>query len=363
MSRSTVVGRHRGREILQVTLQSGAHEVTILNYGCVIQDWRLQCADEVRPIVLGFDSFEPYLEHSPSFGIVAGRLANRTKHGKFNLYGVDYQLDCNERGNHLHGGTVGLGVCVWDMDTDTAGNSILLKMKSLDGDQGYPGQLDLTVEYRLDENGLCCVMQAVPDRDTPVNLAQHNYYNLDSAVGDINPTIRNHKLQVNARHYLPVDDQLLPTGVLAPVAGTRFDFTKPRKIIDNDPEFSGIDHNLVLDTGYDTSQSAEHARQPVLNACLQSSNRDVQLQIFSDQPGLQLYTGSKLAVAVKGHQGQQYNAFAGLCLEAQHFPDSVNHPEWPSTICSPDQPYHQHLEMRASFVEGSESLGSDSEGI
>jgi len=336
------LGSHNGKEVAEAVLENARHRIAIMNYGCVMRDWQVNTATGIRHIVLGFDSFEPYPDYSPSFGIIAGRVANRTANSRFTLHGETYQLTPNEGNHHLHGGPVGLGKVVWDIEADSSGNSIELKYRSEAGDQGYPANLDCSVRFSLTDDVVRIEMRAQPDRPSPVNLAQHNYYNLD---GLSNPTTaqtpslndcRNHSLQIDAEHYLPVDQELIPTGEVLAVAGTRFDFQKAVAIREVDTDDAGHDHNLVL------KPAANKFRQV---AALTSSTDDLKLALSSDQPGLQLYTGKKLALDVAGHQGVMYKSFDGVCLEAQHFPDALNHADWASIIATPEDPYVQILEL------------------
>ncbi|MEM9198691.1 MAG: aldose epimerase family protein [Pseudomonadota bacterium] len=321
----TTFGRHDGQEIRDAVLEDGPTRIAVLNYGCVIRDWRL---DGV-PMVLGFDGFEAYPAHSPSFGIMAGRVANRIAGGRFILNGATHQLSQNIPPNHLHGGHVGLGRRVWKMEVDSAARAVQLTYRSPEGEEGYPGAVDFAVTFQLRDGRLICDMTGRPDRPTPINLAQHNYYNLAGA-GDS----RDHRLQVAADRYLPVSAGLIPTGEIAPVDGTMFDFRTARTVAAADPDAIGHDHNLCLIAGRDPAEPA---------AELTASGR--RLRLWTDQPGLQLYTGSKLGPPVPGLDGQRYGPFAGLCLEAQGWPDAVNWPGFPSIIATPEAPYRQRLEV------------------
>ena len=280
--------------------------------------------------------------YSPSFGIIAGRVANRTANSQFELNGETHLLAANDGHHHLHGGPVGLGKVVWDIETDSSANSVELKYHSVAGDQGYPANLDCTVRFTLSDNIVRIEMHALPDQPTPVNLAQHNYYNLDALTKPASgkaqhlSDCRMHSLQIDAQHYLPVDHELIPTGDVLSVAGTRFDFRDAIAIRDVDGDDAGHDHNLVL------KSAGSNFRQV---ATLTSSAKDLQLALSSDQPGLQLYTGKKLSPQVAGHQGVMYKPFDGVCLEAQHFPNALNQRDWSSIIASPDDPYRQILEL------------------
>ena len=327
-----VVGHYQGREVREAVLESAHARIAILNYGCVIRDWRVDADGRAVPCVLGFEDFEPYPAHSKSFSIIAGRVANRTARGRFSLDGVDYQLPVNNGPNHLHGGPEGLGKRVWEMEADEG--SVTLAYHSPDGEMGYPGAVEFRVTFRLEGTRLTCEMTGRPDRPTPINLAQHNYYNLNGH-GDI----LGHVLEVDAEAYTPVDDTQIPTGIIAPVDGTVLDFRRPTRIGDADPERIGADHNLVLREGRDISTPA---------AVLRSEETGLRLTVRTDQPGVQLFTAKPMEIAVPGHDGAAYGPYGGVCLEAQHFPDSLNRPDWPSIIATPERPYTQWLEMDIS---------------
>lgn len=329
------IGKFEGGEVQEVDLCCGNQVVTIMNYGCVIRDWKVAMPGEVRHVVLGFEEFDSYPLHSPSFGIIAGRVANRTAGGRFKLGDEQHQLLCNDGNNHLHGGPQGLGKRLWAIETDTTANAAELQLHSPDTEQGYPGNVDFTVVFSLDEAGLHIKMSATPDCATPINLAQHNYYNLDGA-----GSIREHKLQMRAADYLPVNEELIPTGDIATVAGTRFDFRESRTIEQSDPDRLGHDHNLILDHGIGDAPAA----------VLEGAKADLALAIKTDQPGIQLYTGKKLAVPVAGHDAQRYEAFHGVCLEPQHFPDALNNPGWASPVCTPEKPYRQQLNIKLTSL-------------
>jgi len=320
-----VFGHLHGQEVLEAVLEDSANRIAILNYGCVLRDWRL---DGV-PMCLGFERFEDYPRHSRSFGIIAGRVANRIAGARFRLAGQEYRLSANTPPHHLHGGLIGLGRRLWRMETDARANAVRLSHTSPDGEEGYPGRVDFTVTFRLTGGRLACEMTGRPDRPTPINLAQHSYYNL-AGQGDV----LGHELRIEAGHYLPVDAELIPTGEIAPVAGTRFDFRRFRRIGEADADGAGFDHNFCLHADRDPAQPAAEVR---------AAGR--RLRLWTDQPGLQLYTARPLAVPVPGLDGQRYGACAGLCLEAQGWPDAVNRPAFPPIIHTPERPYFQRLEV------------------
>jgi aldose 1-epimerase len=325
-----VFGRHEGRDVTEIVLESADASVAFLNYGCVLRDWRVDAMGRALPVTLGFADFDGYLHHSRSYGIIAGRVANRTKRGRFTLDGRSFQLSINHGENHLHGGTTGLGRRIWEMEGDGAREAVELRYHSPDGEEGYPGAVDFVVRFRLDGPRLVCEMEAHPDRPTPVNLAQHSYYNLGGG-GDV----LDHVLWVDAPEHTPIGPDLIPDGTIRPVEG-HLDFTTPRSIGESDPDRVGLDNNLALRAGRDRAEPAARV------SCPRSGLR---LQLWTDQPGLQVFDAAKMTIAAPGLDGLHYGPYAGLCLEAQHFPDSLNNPDWPSIICKPEAPYRQRLEV------------------
>ena len=324
-----VFGHHGGRAVEEVVLESADAAVAIISYGCTVRDWRVDGARGSLPVVLGFPRFEDYALHARAHGAVCGRVANRTANGRFTVDGVSYELTRNDGAHHLHGGAVGLQRRVWDMEADSSADAVQLSYASPDGEEGYPGALDFTVVYRLEGPRLVCEMTGRPDRPTPIALAQHSYYNLGGG-GDV----RDHVLWIDAPEFTPTDADLIPLGTISPVAGTRLDFTEQRSLSEADPEGSGYDNNLVLAPGRDTEKPAVRVSCP---------RTGLALELWTDEPGLQLYDGAGVTIPVKGLGGARYGSFAGLCLEAQHFPDSLHNSEWPSIIRSPGMSYFQRL--------------------
>lgn len=329
MLQTQIFGTLEGQDIIEATLRSECAQVSILNYGCLIRDWRIPTANRLVPVVLGFDEFEHYPEYSPSFGIIAGRVANRTARGRFQLNGRQYQLPVNNGLNHLHGGFTGLGRRIWTLETDTAATSVQLTYHSAEGEEGYPGAVDFSVTFQLDGPRLTCEMTGIPDAPTPINLAQHSYYNLDGT-GDV----RDHLVKIAAHSYTPVDASQIPTGEILPVKNSRFDFTTPVSFNENDPDGLGVDHNLVLDPARDPGAPT---------ATLYSARSNLELKLWTKEPGLQIFNAPEMNIPVAGINGENYRPFSGVCLEAQHFPDSLNRPGWPGIIRSPDNPYYQKL--------------------
>lgn len=335
-----------GTQVDIYTLKSGALEARILTYGGIIQELKVpDKSGKSADIVLGFDSIDGYAggpkPNPPFFGAIIGRYANRIAGGKFTLDGKTYEIPKIEPTNSLHGGTKGFDKVVWTAKEIPHG--VELTYVSPDGDQGFPGKLTTVVRYTLEGHDLKVDYSATTDKDTVVNLTNHSYFNLS---GQGNGDILKHEVKINASHYTPVDANLIPTGELAPVEGTPFDFRKPTAVgarIDADNEQiklgHGYDHNWVLDSEGKKFSEAAEVYEP-------SSGRV--LQVWTDQPGIQFYTGNFLDGTLKGKDGKTYVHRAALCLETQHFPDSPNHPKFPSTELKPGQKYHKVTVFRFS---------------
>lgn len=315
-----------------LTNNSGT-EIKISNYGGIVTSWVIPDKDGNRSsIVLGFDSLEEYLtKNPPFFGALIGRYGNRIGEGKFSIDGKEYQLTRNDGDNHLHGGAKGFDKVVWDADSiDAAKPQLTLKYISADGEEGYPGQLTVKVVYTLtDDNELKIDYSAETDKPTPVNLTSHGYFNL---TGDASThSILDHKLWIDADRYTPVGATLIPTGELASVKGTPFDFTTPNKIgerIESVP--GGYDHNFVLN---------RKNSGIALVATLSDSISGRRLEVYTTEPGLQFYSGNFLDGTILSSAGKPINKYAALCLETQHFPDSPNKPEFGNTILRPGEKY------------------------
>ncbi|WP_163266111.1 aldose epimerase family protein [Chelativorans alearense] len=326
------IGTFEGRDVFEATLESETGvSIAVIGYGAVIRDWRVPVEGGMRSVVLGFDRFEDYPAHSPHFGSIAGRVANRIGGARFILNGREYRLPANEGPNHLHGGPKGLGRQVWDMALLPDEGGVRLSLSSPDGEMGYPGKLDISVTYRLAGNRLRIDFAADTDAPTPVNIVQHNYFNL-MGEGDV----RDHLLQVAANAYTVPGDDLIPTGEIRPVADTHLDLRKPRPLKDEAGEPVAYDNNLVLDTGRDLSAPVAVATAP---------DGSLTLALKTDQPGLQVYTGGMMNIPVPGLGGRRYPRFGGLCLEDQNFPDAINNPHFPSPVVTPERPYRHWCEI------------------
>jgi aldose 1-epimerase len=307
-------------------------EVAITNYGGIIVSWMAPDKHgKLADIVVGCDTLAGFLAGHPYFGALVGRYGNRIAGGKFVLNGVEYALAKNNGGNHLHGGLKGFDKVVWHAEEKDG--ALVLSYLSKDGEEGYPGNLQVTVVYALsDQNALSISYTAHTDKATPINLTNHTYFNLSGA-----PTILDHVVQLNADAFTATNQDLIPTGEVAPVRGTALDFTQPHAIgerinADETPiKFAGgYDHNFVLNGRAGDVRLAARVTEPTTGRVL---------ECFTDQPAIQLYTGNFLVGTVKGKGGKPVPHRGALCLETQHFPNSPNQPNFPSTILQPGQTY------------------------
>jgi len=325
------------------TLKDATVEVRIITYGGIIQSLKVpDRKGKAEDVVLGFDSVEGYVANpGPFFGALIGRYANRIAHGQFKLDGHTYTLPKNDGDNTLHGGTRGFDKVVWEAKEIEDG--VQLTHVSPDGDQGFPGKLTAVVKYTLLGNTLHIDYSAATDKDTVVNLTNHSYFNLS---GQGNGDILHDEVKIDASHFTPVNKNLIPTGILQPVAGTPFDFRKltaiGARINDNDEQIQnahGYDDNWVLDKPAGQLGQAAEVYDPASGRVL---------TILTTQPGIQFYTGNFLDGSIKGKDGKVYGHRAALALETQHFPDSPNQPKFPTTELKPGQRYHQVTEFRFS---------------
>jgi aldose 1-epimerase len=319
------------------TLSDGAFEARIATYGGVVVSLKAPDRNgKTADVVLGFDDLDGYVTNfnTPAnafFGAIIGRYANRIAHGSFTLDGKKYSLPQNDGQNTLHSGTHGFNNVVWK--AKPVANGVELTYLSKDGESGFPGNLSATVRYTLIKGDLRIEYSATTDKDTVVNLTNHSYFNL-AGQGDI---LKN-EVTLHASRFTPVDAALIPTGELKPVEGTPFDFRKATavgaRIGADDAQLHlghGYDHNWVLDSGGGKLVEAAEVYEP-------SSGRV--LKVLTDQPGIQFYTGNFLNGTIKGKGGKPDELRSALCLETQHFPDSPNHPDFPTTELKPGERYH-----------------------
>lgn len=336
-------GEVDGKKVSLYTLTNkNGVQVKISNYGGVVTSWMAPDKNgQKADIVLGFNDLQGYLAKPPYFGALIGRYGNRIADAKFRLDGTEYKLAANNNKNHLHGGNKGFDKVVWDATPSTSGSALTLNYLSKDGEEGYPGNLKVTVQYTLtDDNELQIEYNAETDKATPVNLTNHSYFNL---TGDVANTILDHTLWVDADRYTPVDTTLIPTGVLAPVKGTPFDFTQPHKIGERIASVpGGYDHNFVLNKQDSTVKLVAYVIDSV-------SGR--KLEVYTTEPGLQFYTGNFLDGTIKTSAGKAINKNTAFCLETQHYPDSPNKPSFPTTILKPGQKYHTITKYKVSVAQ------------
>ena len=330
---TTSFGEFQGKRVDAFTLKSDTGvEVDIIGYGVVVRDWRVPVnGGAARSVVLGFEDFDAYPAHSPHFGSLAGRVANRISGGSFELDGKTYSLATNEGGNTLHGGPEGLGRQVWDGEVDTAQNAVHFTFHSPDGAMGFPGNVDFTATYRLKGNRLKLELKAMPDRRTPISLVQHQYFNLGTG-----PDVLDHHLTINASARSEVGADLIPTGAILPLKGTDLDFRAGHTLRDAGGKPIDGYVNLVLATG------RNHA-EPI--ATVKGPDGALTLKLWSDRPAVQLYNGVWTDVSAPGLGGRHYGKYSGLCLEDQMYPDALHQPHFPSIIVSPDQPYSHWCEF------------------
>jgi aldose 1-epimerase len=339
-----------GRDIdLYLLTNNGGMQASIMSYGGVVTsltaaDRRGQFAD----VVLGFDNLDDYLAGHPYFGAIIGRYGNRIANGTFTLDGQTHTLARNNNGNHLHGGMAGFDKALWSGKPEfhPDGPRLRLIHVSTDGEESYPGQLEVTVDYILThDNELRIDYRATSDKPTHVNLTNHSYFNL---AGPDSGDILGHEVLINADHFTPVVDRLIPTGEIRGVEGTPMDFREPSTVgaqIDDDDEQlqfgSGYDHNFVLNSAGTELSFAARVFEPTTGRVM---------EVLTREPGVQFYTANFLDGTLIGKEGKVYGRRCALCLETQHFPDSPNRPEFPTTVLRPDGVYESTTVYRFSAI-------------
>lgn len=324
-----------GTEVDLYTLTNRAGmEVKITNYGGIIVSIKTPDRDgKMGDVVLGYDDLNGYVTKNPFFGCLVGRYGNRIGKARFSLNGVEYKLAANNGQNHLHGGLKGFDKKVWAAKPLETANGVELKYLSPDGEEGYPGNLSVTVTYTLaDDNSLRIDYLATTDKETVINLTNHSYFNL-SGEGDI----LGHEIMLDADRFTPVDSELITTGELRPVAGTPFDFLKSTPI---GARIDAADEQIVFGKGYDHNFVLNHKPgETGLVARVYEPKSGRVMEVMTTEPGVQFYTGNFLDGTIKGKGGQVYARRSGFCLETQHFPDSPNKPEFPSAALKPGETY------------------------
>lgn len=327
--------------VAKLANQNGV-EVRVMSYGGIILSLKTpDRTGKAGDIVLGHDDAAGYFPNPPFFGALIGRYGNRIAKGKFSIDGHEYTLPTNDGPNSLHGGTTGWNQKLWDMDAfqDKDGPGVVLTLTSPDGDMGYPGTVKAKVTYTLtDDNTLRIQYTATTDKPTVINLTQHSYFNLSAGAS---PDILSHELMLNAAQYTPVDATLIPTGELASVDHTPFDFRTPTaigaRINDKNEQLErgkGYDHNFVL-----TKVPSAASGGLELAARVSDPTSGRTLEVLTTEPGIQFYSGNFLDGTLTGKGGVKIAHRSGFCLETQHFPDSPNHPNFPSTVLRPGETY------------------------
>ena len=321
-----------GQPVERVSIAAGGLSAGILTWGAVVQDLRL--AGHAPPLVLGFERFDHYLDHSAYFGAIVGRFANRIAGGRFTIDGERFEADANDGGNTLHGGSAGLDRRLWRL-RDRGTDFVTLAIADQSGAMGFPGTLDISCTYRIVPPATLSIeLEARCDRPTLCNLAPHAYFNLDDGGRS---DVLDHRLSVAAHAYLPVDDALLPTGAVLPVEGTAFDFVLPRTLRHGPGEPHRYDHNFCL---------AAARRDLSFAAWVQGASSGVAMEVWTTEPGLQLFSGHFADRQVPGLDAISYRSFAGLCLEPQNWPDSPNRPYFPQAVLRPGETCRQVSEYR-----------------
>ncbi len=322
-------------------------EVRAMTYGGIIVSIRVPDKNgKMADVVLGHDDLDGYLVNPPYFGAIVGRYANRIANGTFTLDGKTYTLAKNDGPNTLHGGLIGFNKVIWEGREfhDAKGPGVSFSYLSKDGEEGFPGNLKVKVNYTLTgDNQLIVDYEASTDKATPLNISQHSYFDL---AGEGSGDILGHELMLNADHFTPVNKTLIPTGEIRSVHGTPLDFTKPTaigaRINDNYEQLvvgHGYDHNFVINRKGDGLILAARVREP---------NSGRVLEVYTTQPAVQFYSGNFLDGTITGKHGHVYKARDGFCLETQHYPDSPNHPDFPSTIVRPGKTFHSQTVFKFS---------------
>jgi aldose 1-epimerase len=325
-------GHLNGKRVDQFKLRSDTGvEVDLISYGVTVRDWRVPVGGKLRSVVLGFEKFEDYPAHSPHFGSLAGRVANRVKDASFEIDSALYKLVPNAGTLQLHGGSEGLGRQVWDGEPDEANNAVRFTHFSPDGAMGYPGNVHFTAVYTLKGNRLRLDLSATTDKATPISLVQHQYFNL----GDSDDVL-DHTISVASSAYTQLGEDLAPTGAILPSSGSIYDLRAPRTMREGDGNGIAYDIGMVLDHSRDLSEAF---------ASVTSPNKDLTLRIWSDRPGVQVYNGVWTNVPVPGLNGRLYGKFSGFCLEDQNLADAVHNPHFPNVIHTPDRPYSHWCEI------------------
>lgn len=322
-------GSYEGKRVDQFHLVSDTGvEVDLIGWGVVVRDWRVPVAGGLRQVVLGFDGFDAYPAASPYFGSLAGRVANRIGNARFQLDGKTYEVDANFHGHSLHGGAAGIGRRVWDAEVDGDAASVRFELFSPDGEMGFPGNVTFSATYTLTGNRLSLELAARADRRTPINVVQHQYFNLGTG-----PDVLDHRYRIAGHAYTELGGLLIPTGAILPVEGTQWDMRTGRTMRDAAGQPVDYDGNVVL-------ASDRRFDDPV--AVVTGPDEALTLRLFTDRPGLQIYNSVWTDVSA---EGRHFGRHCGFCLEDQDLPDAVNHPHFPSVIYGPDRDYRHRVDI------------------
>ncbi|MHA7943532.1 aldose epimerase family protein [Formosa sp. 3Alg 14/1] len=322
-------------------------QVDVITFGGIITKLTVSNTDgKFENVVLGYDNLESYLSNPTYFGAIIGRFGNRISKGKFSLNGTDYPLAINNGPNHLHGGIKGFDKVIWNAEPIETNDKVALKLSYLseDMEEGYPGNLNVTVTYTLRaDNTLEVAYQATTDKATVVNLTQHSYFNLS---GDFTKTVTDEEVMINADFYVPTDETAIPLGTLESVTNTPFDFRTPKRV----GQDINAEHSQIANgSGYDHTWVLNHpAKQVNLVASVLDKDSGRYMEVFTDQPGVQFYTGNFLDSALPYGDGAHYADRTGLCLETQHYPDSPNQEDFPSTVLNPGDIYKTETHFKFS---------------
>ena len=329
---------NNGEEVYKFLLKNKDCEIEIISLGAIITSIKVPDKNgKLLDVALGFNSLEPYLNEHPYFGAIIGRYANRIDNGKFTVDDVEYNLALNNNGTSLHGGIKGFDKVNWKVVSydDKTYTSIKLNYLSKDMEEGYPGNLNVYVTYKLtNENELVIQYNAETDKKTILNLTQHSYFNLS---GESSGDVSDHNLEIYADSYLPVNEKIIPTGDIEKVQGTPFDFVKSKKI----GRDINLDHyQLSLGNGYDHCWVLNDFDGSVRKiASAYSDQSGIKMDVYTDQPGVQLYTGNFLNGSISSKKGLKYEKRSGFCLETQHFPDSPNKAFFPNVYLNPGEKF------------------------
>jgi len=339
-------GEVDGKDVKMYVLKNAkGAEATVINYGAKIVSLSVPDKDsKLTDVVLGHNNLEEYLNSEEAyFGAVCGRTGNRIAKGKFTLDGITYQLAINNGPNNLHGGIKGFNAVVWDAK-QTDDQTLELTYLSKDGEEGFPGNLQVKIVYKLtDDNALDIDYQATTDKPTILNLTNHSYFNLS---GEGDPSVNDHVLVMHASQYLPTDDTAIPYGAPELVKGTPFDFTTPHTIGERiEEDFQqlhfgkGYDHTMVLDKAEGEAALAVECYSP---------KTGIKMDVTTTEPGVQIYTGNWMTGNFEGKHGHRYPARAAVCFETQHFPDSINKPDYPSVVLRPGEVFKSKTSFKFS---------------